>query len=126
MVVHDLNVKYLPLLPAKADPPLIIDADAVLALAVAFEGFEPVAGRNLEILQPSDLMQKQELATGDSFNGPEPRHVLIVKQGFRPAVVEGADHRQIDYYAMRNMSNDPQRIPSCSAHLTQEPDGSRP
>jgi len=31
--------------PLKTDAPLIIDADAVLPLPIALEGFEPVAGK---------------------------------------------------------------------------------
>ena len=37
--------------PAEADPPLVVHADAVLALAVALERFEPVAWRNEQVLE---------------------------------------------------------------------------
>jgi hypothetical protein len=43
MVVHNLNVERILALPAKANPPLVIDADAVLSLPVTFQCFQVVA-----------------------------------------------------------------------------------
>jgi hypothetical protein len=37
--------------PLKADPPLVIDPDAVLALSIALQSFQPVAGQGGEIFQ---------------------------------------------------------------------------
>jgi hypothetical protein len=45
MVVDYFDVERVTLDPAKADAPLVIDTDAVLPLAVAFERFQPIAGR---------------------------------------------------------------------------------
>src|SRR5690348_6086696 len=44
VIVHDLHVAraLCTLRPLKADPPLIVNADAVLALPVSFQGLEPV------------------------------------------------------------------------------------
>ena len=53
MVIDNLNVMSISILPAKADPPLVGNAVAVLFLAGAFQGFEPVTGRNLEFLTSS-------------------------------------------------------------------------
>lgn len=106
MIVHDFNIKNISILPAKTNPPLVIDADAVLSFTVTFQGFQPVAGRDLEVLQPLCLMQEQELASGDTLNGPEPWHVLVVEQGLGPGVAEGADHYRSAYYAKRDMSSE--------------------
>ena len=46
MVVHDLDVLNA-IDPAKANAPLVVDANAVLTLAVTFQGLEPVAWRGL-------------------------------------------------------------------------------
>ena len=35
--------------PLKADPPLIVNTDAILALPIAFQRFKPVAGQSGEI-----------------------------------------------------------------------------
>jgi hypothetical protein len=37
--------------PFEADPPLIIDADAVLPLTVALERFQPVTRQDSKVLQ---------------------------------------------------------------------------
>jgi len=44
MVVHDFYVGRLVLGPDEADPVLVVDPNAVLALAIAREGLEAVAG----------------------------------------------------------------------------------
>ena len=105
MVIHDFNIEGISVLPAKADPPLVVNADAVLSFAVALECFEPVTGRDLELLKALCLMQVQKLAAGDPLNRPEPWHVLVIEQGVGPGIAEGADHCYSDYYASRDMSN---------------------
>jgi hypothetical protein len=37
MIVDDLDVKGVTVTPPEADPPLLVDPDAVLALAIAFQ-----------------------------------------------------------------------------------------
>jgi hypothetical protein len=36
-------------LPGKADPILVIDTNAVLTFAIAFQGFEPIADRYTQV-----------------------------------------------------------------------------
>jgi hypothetical protein len=105
VVVHNFYIKGISVLPAKANPPLIIDSDTVLSFAIAFQSFEPVTGRDLEFVKALCLVQVQELPAGDPFNGPIPRHVLVAEQGLGPGVAEGTDHCRSDYYAARDMSN---------------------
>jgi hypothetical protein len=47
MIVYDLNIFCARFLPAKADTPLIVDTNAVLARTVAFECFKPISGCDL-------------------------------------------------------------------------------
>src|ERR1700690_2233275 len=42
MVVRDFNIVCVPFPPDKADPPTVVDADAVLAAAVALKGLQVV------------------------------------------------------------------------------------
>ena len=44
MVIHNFYVMRVFALPAETNAPLVIDADAVLTRAVAFESFKAVAG----------------------------------------------------------------------------------
>ena len=61
MVVNNLNFEGVLTLPAKANPPLVVDADAVLALAVAFQGLQMVAIGDAQVLQAPGLVQEQQL-----------------------------------------------------------------
>jgi hypothetical protein len=45
VVVDDLDVPSLIIAPDKTDAPLVVDANAELTLAVAAQGFQPIAGR---------------------------------------------------------------------------------
>jgi hypothetical protein len=49
VVVDDLNVFRTGGCPSKADPPLLVDADAVVAGAITRELLEPIAWRDSEI-----------------------------------------------------------------------------
>jgi hypothetical protein len=79
MVVHDLDVVCIPVLPAKADPPSVVHADAVLSLSAAPKSLEPVPGRDPKVIQTRDLMQKQQLPASDSLDRPETRHLHVAE-----------------------------------------------
>jgi hypothetical protein len=46
VVIHNFNLMRAVFTPNKAQPPLVVDADAVLTLAVILQGFELVARWN--------------------------------------------------------------------------------
>src|SRR6185437_4847178 len=50
MIVHDFRVPRLAVAPDKTDPPLLVDADAVLPGPVALEPFQAVAGRIAQVV----------------------------------------------------------------------------
>jgi|TARA_R110002020_G_scaffold169661_3_gene358961 hypothetical protein len=49
MVVNNFDILRTSVFPNKANTPLIVDPDAVLACAIAPQEFEPIAGRHLQI-----------------------------------------------------------------------------
>ena len=51
MVIDDFYVVGVAIPPHEADAVLIIDSDAVLALALAVQNLRPVSGRNIQIIQ---------------------------------------------------------------------------
>jgi hypothetical protein len=60
VVVRDFDFVGITILPRETDAVLIVDADAVLASAVAFQALQPVPGRDRQIRQvpsPIDLIQ---------------------------------------------------------------------
>ena len=46
---HHLDVVRLPILPDEADPPLVVDSDAVLSFSVAPECFQVVPGERRQV-----------------------------------------------------------------------------
>jgi hypothetical protein len=92
MVINDLDVVDISLSPGEANPPLVIDPDTMLPLAVAFQGLEPVAWRDLQVLERFGAMEIQELPPRDSLKAPKPRDLQVSKQGFSVPGSKGADH----------------------------------
>jgi hypothetical protein len=68
MVVDDFDILSASVLPNKAHPPLVIDADAVLASAIAPQKFKPISGWNFQVLQHPRLVDHAQFAKGDSLN----------------------------------------------------------
>lgn len=78
MVIDDLDLFGAVLAPNKADPPLIVDSDAVLTAAIASQGFESVPRRRAEVREPSRRIQHIQLAQCDGLDISEWGH------GFAP------------------------------------------
>jgi hypothetical protein len=57
VIIHDLDVIGVTGLPAKAYPPLVIDANAVLTAPIALECFQPVTRWRPQIIQTCGPMQ---------------------------------------------------------------------
>jgi hypothetical protein len=68
MVVGYFRIARAGFIPTKAEPPLVIDTDAVLSNPIAFKGFKPVARRNAQILHPSRSGQYSQFSDCLSFN----------------------------------------------------------
>jgi hypothetical protein len=51
MVIDNLDIDWTgsAVGPLKADPPSVVNMDAILALPIAFQRFKPVAGKSGEI-----------------------------------------------------------------------------
>jgi hypothetical protein len=62
VVVHDLDVLRTASGPSEADPPLLIDSNAVLSRATDLELLESVPWRHSKIVQGLGCIEDQELA----------------------------------------------------------------
>ena len=54
--------------PNETNPPLLIDADRMLALPIAFERFEPIGGRYAKVFQAARVVQKTQLPQRNGLN----------------------------------------------------------
>ena len=88
MRVDDLDV-----LPAEADAPLIVDANAVLAGPIAFEFLQAVAGRDAQILELLGGVHEAELAQHEALELRwEAADRLSLEQALGVPIGETVDH----------------------------------
>jgi hypothetical protein len=69
VVVGDFEIGRAIWRPAKADAPLIIDSDRVLACTIAFEGFQSVAGGEAKVRDIAGLIEHLEFSQSGFHNG---------------------------------------------------------
>jgi hypothetical protein len=62
MIVDDLDLIRRAFAPSKANSPLVVDPDAVLALPVAAQSFEPISWHGSQILQHFGVIQHAQLS----------------------------------------------------------------
>jgi hypothetical protein len=81
MVVHNFHFKRILTLPAEANAPLVVHADAVLAFAVVLQGFQVVAVGRAQVIQAPRLMQQQQFPPRDALNlRRQPPRRFIIEQ----------------------------------------------
>jgi len=96
MIVYDFDVIGKSVSPYEADPPPIIDPNAVFPCSAALQRFEPIPWRGRQIEKLRSIVQLSELTLGNAMN--------VVWQLFRETAVEkrfgvpvgkGSDHRKL-------------------------------
>jgi hypothetical protein len=93
MIVNDLYLVGVTISPAKTDPPLIVDANAVLPGAIASELLESVPWWHPEIVQRFRRIHGDQLPE----HRPEERggiapNTLALEQGLSVPIGEALDH----------------------------------
>jgi len=101
VIVNDFDILWPGFRPVKAEPELVVDADAVLAMAVSPERLQAVAWWNLQIVEACGGIKNGELAQGELAEGPRERcskapHRLSRKQGLGVSATKRPDtHRYL-------------------------------
>jgi hypothetical protein len=104
MVIYDLDIERVLSLPAKADPPLLVNADAMLPGAISLQSFQVIARGRAQVVQATGFIQQQELASSHALNpGWESSRGFILKQALRLRAGKASYHRD-DYNARRYTS----------------------
>jgi hypothetical protein len=83
MIVHDFNLKCIAFRPDEANAVLIVDPDGVLGYGCCTGPY----GRR--------LVELNEFAAGDSFDGLKPAHETIAEKLFRVGIGERANQMLI-------------------------------
>jgi hypothetical protein len=80
VVIHNLNVMRIAVTPGEADPPLIVDPNAVCPGAITPEQFKLVSRRYPKILQAPCLMEVQELPPRSPLDGLKSTNQAVLKE----------------------------------------------
>lgn len=90
MIVHDLDVVRSVRLPDEADPPLVVDANAVLVFAVCLQRLQLVARRDAQAGQLAGGVDLKQLAPGGAIRPNSCRPVRlaawVLQFGFETAL----------------------------------------
>jgi hypothetical protein len=65
MIVDDFDLRWAVIGPNEADPVLVVDPDAPLALTISSEGLQPVSGRDPELFEITSRVELIQLAASD-------------------------------------------------------------
>ena len=89
--------------PVEANPPLIVDADAVLSFSVSLQHLETVTGQGGDIAKPGSRLQAIQLQTGGSLDAGECLHPFAKRKIPGPLIAVTENHSSILYlhYALR-------------------------
>jgi len=94
-------------LPDKANPPLVVNTEAVLALTIPFQRLQPVSWRNAQRLQFGGSVQLQQLATCNTLNGSKAWHGLTVKKLSRVTAGKRVNHAYSLFRTTESVKRDP-------------------
>jgi len=92
MIIHNLHIKRIAPSPAKTDPPLIVNADAVLSLPFSLEGLQAVSGRGSKVAQLHGAVQLSQFPARGPFNGDKAWHALALVEPLGITAAKGPDH----------------------------------
>jgi hypothetical protein len=63
VIIHDFHVIGVPVCPAKADPPLVIDPDVPQPFSVTLQRLQPIAGRDAQFVDYPGRVQLLKFAS---------------------------------------------------------------
>jgi hypothetical protein len=92
VVVRDFNVVSVARAPGKTNPPLIVNPNAVLPLAVSAEPFQEVTGQRRQDSQIVGRIEHIELPKSLALDSAELPAGLAMKEPLSLVAPEGLDH----------------------------------
>jgi len=92
VIVNNLDVECISALPGKTEPPLVVDANAVLAGAIPFQMLQTIARGRSEIAKFDGAVQLPQLPPSDLFDGRKSRDSLTAVKLLRVSTTKRPDH----------------------------------
>ena len=78
MIIYNLNIFRANIRPTKTDSPPIVNTNAVLTGAIAFQRFQTVAGRYHQIVKSTGNLKLSKLASSNRRNICEPSDIIAL------------------------------------------------
>jgi hypothetical protein len=95
VIVDNFHIVSVAIGPGEADPPLVIDADAVLTLAIAAKLLKPITRRRAQILERLGGVKDDEFAQHDAAKvSRKPPNRLPLEQALGVTIGEAPDHTE--------------------------------
>jgi hypothetical protein len=92
VVIHDFNFIGVPLAPRKTNPPLVVDASAVLTLSITFEALQAISWQRRERSEIRRGVEHSEFTKGLALDGLEPANSFSMEEALGISASEGPDH----------------------------------
>jgi len=92
MVIGDFDVARVAVVPVETEAVLAVDADTVLPGAVAFEGFEMVAGWDSQFIEADGSGEQAELIGSTVLNLHREFVTFAVPESLSLLIAEALDH----------------------------------
>jgi hypothetical protein len=92
VVVDNFDLPGIAISPFKTDSPLVIDTDAPLAFAVAFQRFQPVSRRGAKLFNLNYPVDLAQFPKSNSLKSRILPAMAMLKNLLGFLVGEGADH----------------------------------
>jgi len=94
VIVHNFYAEGIRAFPPEANPPLIVDSDAVLPGPIAFQGFQPISWRGAKVFQAPRLVKEQKLSACHPLDLlRQPAGMLVLEEPFCLRAGKTAYHR---------------------------------
>ena len=105
MVIDDLDLVRPPVAPDEADPPLVVDSNAVLSRPVAAQHFQMVTGRRTKVGQGASCIQIVQPAKCGLGDVAETSALAGAEQGLRMLACKRPNHTRnvirVTYYSKK-------------------------
>ena len=88
MIVHDLDVQGPLSCPGKTYSVLIVDADTVLSHSITSKRFQPITGRDPQIIEFFGSVEHRKLSHRNNLNIHKALDTFTAKQPFRINALE--------------------------------------
>lgn len=118
MVIHDFDFGRVAAPPYETNPPLVVNTDAVLPLAITVQSFQAVSWRRGKVPQFRSAVELQQFPPRNPLERLEPSDRQAVKQPFRIRAAEGFDHNVRVYRSPFNVKRKTETLAMVSMPLS--------